>query len=290
MKLFGSKPRPREMSLGEAIYDAKQCGNYMSLEIFLTPDHAEFSKAIDATESALLYQLNMNGYLSRSGSDILLKLMLGNWLPRHAKDRAVIFIYLRWYAQAAALGSDALYAFRMALKEDLKAITISRDKVWMCQISYVSHDVETLVNCLATINDPSVIQILDDHHDRTNSIAARDVLTRMGAPSMNLLRLKVNLRRLNESGICSNWVKDHVYGWNHNDWLSFVDHLRSSEFWPLDESQVGLLLESKLEQHWKCATCGGSGRIFESNGGDDFAMDLGTKCWGCDGSGRRSSL
>jgi hypothetical protein len=39
-------------------------------------------------------------------------------------------------------------------------------------------------------------------------------------------------------------VLSHNYSWNHDDWLTLLRDLESSEFWPLDPEKVGCVLES----------------------------------------------
>jgi hypothetical protein len=53
-----------------------------------------------------------------------------------------------------------------------------------------------------------------------------------------------NLRRWQGSGQARRWVASHGGTWDHDDWLSLLDELRRSEFWPLDFGAVGQALEA----------------------------------------------
>jgi hypothetical protein len=52
-----------------------------------------------------------------------------------------------------------------------------------------------------------------------------------------------NLRRWRESGQAKAWVEAHNGQWNHEDWLSLLESLRRSVFWPMLPDEVGLVLE-----------------------------------------------
>jgi hypothetical protein len=58
-----------------------------------------------------------------------------------------------------------------------------------------------------------------------------------------------NLRRWRQSESPQRWVEARQGCWNHADWLALVDGLQQSEFWPLDLTAVGDLLE-QLKQAW----------------------------------------
>jgi ankyrin repeat protein len=40
------------------------------------------------------------------------------------------------------------------------------------------------------------------------------------------------------------WVRTHLKGWNHEDWLGLLASLRDSQFWPMDEASLGRALET----------------------------------------------
>src|SRR5207248_1451318 len=52
-----------------------------------------------------------------------------------------------------------------------------------------------------------------------------------------------NLSRWIASGHPSIWVTEHNCAWNHSDWLSLLELLRSSQYWPVELDRVGLVLE-----------------------------------------------
>jgi hypothetical protein len=71
-----------------------------------------------------------------------------------------------------------------------------------------------------------------------------------------LKRERASLRLWVESGQPRWWVESHRGAWGHDDWLSLLDALRESEFWPLEPTQVGAILEEhKTEwinlQRWR---------------------------------------
>jgi hypothetical protein len=66
--------------------------------------------------------------------------------------------------------------------------------------------------------------------------AAEEVLGRQAAEWHNL-------RRWEQSGEPRRWVEAHHGRWGHDDWLSLLDHLRRSAYWPLDPGAVGGVLE-----------------------------------------------
>lgn len=57
-----------------------------------------------------------------------------------------------------------------------------------------------------------------------------------------------NLERWKSSGEPEAWVRKHLQGWNHNDWLEFLASLHRSQYWPMDEATIGRHLETLREQ------------------------------------------
>jgi hypothetical protein len=55
-----------------------------------------------------------------------------------------------------------------------------------------------------------------------------------------------NLRRFHASGLARRWVQARRGRWTHQEWLSLVDGLRQSEFWPLDLGALRQVLEGLL--------------------------------------------
>jgi hypothetical protein len=52
-----------------------------------------------------------------------------------------------------------------------------------------------------------------------------------------------NLRRWRESGQPRRWVEAHRGSWNHNDWLSLLEELKRSPYWPMHPNAIGAVLE-----------------------------------------------
>lgn len=52
-----------------------------------------------------------------------------------------------------------------------------------------------------------------------------------------------NLTRWQTSGWPKRWAEEHRYSWNHQDWLSLLEDLRKSPYWPMDPDKVGAVVE-----------------------------------------------
>ncbi len=52
-----------------------------------------------------------------------------------------------------------------------------------------------------------------------------------------------NLRRWRESGQARSWVEAHKSGWDHQDWISLLETLQRSPYWPMQPEEVGRVLE-----------------------------------------------
>jgi ankyrin repeat protein len=63
-------------------------------------------------------------------------------------------------------------------------------------------------------------------------------------PSGNDLGVNFNLWK--SSSEPAEWLKKHLNGWNHQDWLDLLTSLRLSQFWPMNEASIGLHLEMLL--------------------------------------------
>ena len=59
---------------------------------------------------------------------------------------------------------------------------------------------------------------------------------------------ETNIRKLSRSSIPMNFVKKQNGAWNHQDWLNFLEYLKSKNYFPIDTDRVGLLLEEKKAQ------------------------------------------
>ncbi len=58
-----------------------------------------------------------------------------------------------------------------------------------------------------------------------------------------------NIRRLERSVIPMNFVKRKNGEWNHQDWLDFLTEIKERGYAPIDDRQVGLLLEERKAQY-----------------------------------------
>lgn len=52
-----------------------------------------------------------------------------------------------------------------------------------------------------------------------------------------------NLRRWRASGQARAWIASRRGQWNHDDWLSLLEELQRSPFWPMHPDAVGQVLE-----------------------------------------------
>jgi len=58
-----------------------------------------------------------------------------------------------------------------------------------------------------------------------------------------------NLKRWRESGQARAWVEAHHGQWDHQDWLSLLDSLKHSGFWPVHPDAVGTVLD-EIRHEW----------------------------------------
>ena len=70
-----------------------------------------------------------------------------------------------------------------------------------------------------------------------------DVLINMGGIKMG--QKEDNLKKLAKTGILANFVKRNKGAWDHEGWLGLLASIREKGYCPIDEDQVGLLLEQK---------------------------------------------
>ncbi len=59
-----------------------------------------------------------------------------------------------------------------------------------------------------------------------------------------------NLRRWRDAGLARRWVEVRHGVWNHDDWLTLLASLQSSDYWPVDPAALGRVLEETREQ-WR---------------------------------------
>lgn len=69
-----------------------------------------------------------------------------------------------------------------------------------------------------------------------------------------------NLRRWEESGQPRRWVESRQGQWNHADWLSLLETLQASEFWPLDPDAVSDVLDEVKTRYGNLRRWRGSGQ------------------------------
>ena len=60
-----------------------------------------------------------------------------------------------------------------------------------------------------------------------------------------------NFESWKSSGGPEAWVRQHLQGWNHDDWLELLAALRKSPYWPMDEAAIGQHIEM-LREWIKC--------------------------------------
>jgi hypothetical protein len=54
-----------------------------------------------------------------------------------------------------------------------------------------------------------------------------------------------NLARWLNSGEPSKWIKNRSGRWSEEDWASLLERLRSSDFWPMKESEIRLHISAR---------------------------------------------
>jgi len=60
---------------------------------------------------------------------------------------------------------------------------------------------------------------------------------------LNTIELGANLEKWKQTGEPESWVRNHLAGWNHNDWLELLNILNKSQYWPMEEAAIGGLIE-----------------------------------------------
>jgi HEAT repeat protein len=117
------------------------------------------------------------------------------------------------------------------------------------------------IDALARFKDARAVgplaQVLKDELLYFRSAAA-EALEEIGALSSDLLveinRIHAeieedNLVRWRRSNESLYWVKSHRGNWNHDDWLQFLESLKSSEFWPMRPEGVRVVLEELKKEY-----------------------------------------
>lgn len=59
-----------------------------------------------------------------------------------------------------------------------------------------------------------------------------------------------NLKKLAKTALLANFVKKNKGSWGHATWLELLENLKQKGYYPIDEDQVGLILEKKKTEYW----------------------------------------
>jgi len=87
------------------------------------------------------------------------------------------------------------------------------------------------------------------HHDATVRRTAAEALAKIQDDRAIEALASYNLTRWKQSGQPRQWVQGHKGSWNHGDWLSLLETLKGSEFWPMMPNAVGAVLE-EFKREW----------------------------------------
>ncbi len=58
-----------------------------------------------------------------------------------------------------------------------------------------------------------------------------------------------NLKKLEKTALLANFVKKNKGSWDHQKWLGLLENLKQKGYYPIDEDQVGLILERKKAEY-----------------------------------------
>jgi len=115
------------------------------------------------------------------------------------------------------------------------------------------------IAAIAKLGDPRGIELLQEVM-RTHRLAylrkeIEAAVTKLAAPAVRVADtsrvqhnkersdLATNLKRWCASGFPAHWVDRKGGVWNHEEWLALLIELKTSPFWPMDESAIGRVLE-----------------------------------------------
>ncbi len=59
-----------------------------------------------------------------------------------------------------------------------------------------------------------------------------------------------NLKKLAKTTLLANFVKKNKGSWDHQEWIELLENLKSKGYYPVDEDQVGLIVEKKKAEYW----------------------------------------
>ncbi len=60
-----------------------------------------------------------------------------------------------------------------------------------------------------------------------------------------------NLKKLAKTAFLTNFVKKNKGSWDHEKWTELLEDLKKKGYCPVDEDQVGLILEKKKAEYWE---------------------------------------
>jgi len=89
---------------------------------------------------------------------------------------------------------------------------------------------------------------LNDEVQVVRKVAA-EVLIKIGGKEATDALIPYNPDRWRESGQPQLWVNEHRGQWNHGDWLSLLESLKRSEYWPMEPNAIGGVLE-EIKREW----------------------------------------
>ncbi len=58
-----------------------------------------------------------------------------------------------------------------------------------------------------------------------------------------------NLKKLAKTALLTNFVKKNKGSWDHQKWVELLDNLKQKGYYPIDEDQVGLIIEKKKAEY-----------------------------------------
>ena len=59
-----------------------------------------------------------------------------------------------------------------------------------------------------------------------------------------------NLKKLAKTTLLANFVKKNKGSWDHQKWIDLLENLKAKGYYPVDEDQVGLIVEKKKTEYW----------------------------------------
>jgi hypothetical protein len=163
-----------------------------------------------------------------SGTDSGFSILLGRMAGVHILEDLENVLF---YADVNKKEYDAVF--------DLIVECVDRLRIQYCPSLSIK---EQIVDCL--IHELAV-EARNWTLEELREIAWQSALRRKRLMSRSLtLKAARNLERWYDSGFPEQWVQDHHGEWNDKTWLSLVDELKRTEFWPMEKDDIGRLLEA----------------------------------------------